>query len=228
MSDINVSMTAVHIIAGATRNFAAYAKVARQYGGENGLNRELVSYAPRVERVYQALSAKYDFGNWPIDVVENFGESCLDRAWLGDLTEAYFQQFMLYASAATQGGIEAADMDMCRKAWHGPSSPFLETYSSAWVSMAHVSPRTLDGLNALRDSDALPFWISSTLYGYIVRFDALATYDVAEDEASTIVKRLAVCSDLGAIAALLAANGLDAAHLDADGPIIEGLREYEH
>lgn len=228
MSDINVSMTAVHIIAGATRNSVTYSNVARANGGQDELNRELVGYAPRVERVYQALSAKYDFGHWLIDVVENFGASCLDRAWLGDLSEAYFQQFMLYASAATQRGIEAADMDMCREAWHGPSSPFLETYSCAWVSMAHVSPRTLDGLNALRDSDALPFWISSTLYGYIVRFDALATYDVAEDEANTIVKRLAVCSDLGAIAELLAANGLDAAHLDADGPIIDGLREYEH
>lgn len=106
------------------------------------------------------------------------------------------------------------------------ADPFKETYRSAWISTAHLTPETLNYLNAL-PSDMLPFWMCPTLYGWIVRFDALDTIGLAE-EGEEESRELSECADLMAIKAALYEHGYQAAHLDADGPVIEGLASYDH
>lgn len=120
--------------------------------------------------------------------------------------------------------------DLARKAEEKAAAddPFKESYRSAWVSTCHISARSLDGLNALRDSGLLPFYIHDTVYGYIVRFDALEQYGLADDEKNTIIKRLAASPDMVAIKEALYKHGYQVAHLDSDGPVIEGLEEYDH
>lgn len=106
------------------------------------------------------------------------------------------------------------------------ADPFQETYKSAWLSTCHLAPETLNYLNAL-PADMLPFWVHATLYGWIVRFDALDTIGLAE-EGEEESRELAGCADLMAIKAALFKHGYQAAHLDADGPVIDGLTAYDH
>lgn len=228
MSATNVSMTAVYIVMGANDAPCSMQDLINRHPGEQEVNEILAGFAPKVERVYQSLKDAHDFGVWLYDVVQPFGQALVRALVNGANDEGAFRALISQAREACDETLTGAEIETARLAWNGTASPFAETYASAWISMEHVTPRTLDGLNALRDSDVLPFWISQTLYGYIVRFDALATYDLAEDETNSIVKRLATCDDMRAIASLLAAHGLQAAHLDADGPTIPGLQTFDH
>ncbi len=106
------------------------------------------------------------------------------------------------------------------------ADPFQETYKSAWINPAHITPETLNYLNAL-PADMLPFWIQATLYGWIVRFDALETIGLAE-EGEEESRELAGRADLMAIKDALFKHGYQAAHLDADGPVIDCLTAYDH
>ncbi|QEQ94826.1 hypothetical protein pEpSNUABM08_79 [Erwinia phage pEp_SNUABM_08] len=107
------------------------------------------------------------------------------------------------------------------------ADPFQETYKSAWISTAHLNPATLDGLNGITANRDLPFWIHQTAYGWIVRFDALDTYGSIEEE-GIAAHWISQQADLMAIKAALYEHGYQAAHLDADGPVIDGLQQYDH
>ena len=107
------------------------------------------------------------------------------------------------------------------------ADPFKETYRSAWLSTAHLTPATLKGLNSITDNNALPFWIHQTAYGWIIRFDAVDAFGTIEDENATAYW-IEQQADINAIKAALYAHGYEAAHLDQDGPIIAGLTEYDH
>ncbi|ENZ5742849.1 hypothetical protein ACGWZF_004251 [Enterobacter hormaechei] len=107
------------------------------------------------------------------------------------------------------------------------ADPFQETYKSAWISTAHLNPATLDGLNNITVNRDLPFWIHATAYGWIVRFDALDTYGSIEEE-GIAAHWISQQADLQAIKAALYEHGYQAAHLDADGPLIDGLQQYDH
>lgn len=107
------------------------------------------------------------------------------------------------------------------------ADPFQETYKSAWISTAHITPATLDGLNSITANRALPFWIHQTAYGWIVRFDALEQFGSVEGE-GVAAHWISQQADLMAIKAALFKHGYQAAHLDQDGPIIEGLEAYDH
>jgi hypothetical protein len=122
-----------------------------------------------------------------------------------------------------------AAFDLARKAEEkaAAADPFKETYRSAWLSTCHLTPATLKGLNDITSNRALPFWIHSTAYGWIIRFDALDAFGTIEAENVT-AHWIANQPDIQAIKQALYKHGYEAAHLDADGPAIEGLEEYDH
>lgn len=122
-----------------------------------------------------------------------------------------------------------AAFDLARKAEEkaAAADPFKETYRSAWLSTCHLTPATLKGLNDITANRALPFWIHSTLYGWIIRFDALDAYGTIEEENVT-AHWIANQPDIQAVKEALYKHGYEAAHLDADGPVIDGLQEYDH
>lgn len=107
------------------------------------------------------------------------------------------------------------------------ADPFQETYKSALISTAHLNPATLDGLNRITASRDLPFWIYGTEYGWIVWFEAVDAIGLIEEE-HPAAYWIAQQADLLAIKAALFKHGYQAAHLDKDGPIIDGLEEYDH
>lgn len=222
----NIAMTAVHLVAGATSRRETFAAMAKHFEGEQRLSRALVEYAPAVERVYQALESRADLGDWLYDCVERYGAACLDLVYIGSSMQDHFDTLIDFANCAAMGTLTDEDRNVAQLAWHGLVSPFSETYSAAWVSTAHISARTMDVLNAM-PADMIPYWVSPTLYGWIVRFDALATYSLSDDSTGP-EEYLATSADLVSIGRLLATHGLQAAHLDADGPLIDGLKEYEH
>lgn len=106
------------------------------------------------------------------------------------------------------------------------ADPFQESYHVAWVSTAHIAPATLEALNATRTDD-LPFWIHATAHGWIVRFDALDACGSVEEEGAA-AHWISQQPDILAIRDALYAHGYQGAHLDADGPIITGLNDYDH
>ena len=107
------------------------------------------------------------------------------------------------------------------------ADPVQETYKSAWISTAHLNPATLDGLNRITANRDLPFWIHGTEYGWIVRFDAVEAIGLIEEE-NRAAWWIAQQDDIKAIKEALFKHGYQAAHLDQDGPIIEGLEEFDH
>lgn len=119
--------------------------------------------------------------------------------------------------------------DLARKAEEkaAAADPFKENYRSAWLSTGHLTPATLKGLNSMTDNHALPFWIHQTAYGWIIRFDAVDAFGTIEDENATAYW-IEQQADIQAIKTALYKHGYEAAHLDADGPMIDGLQEYDH
>jgi uncharacterized membrane protein len=107
------------------------------------------------------------------------------------------------------------------------ADPFQETYKSALISTAHLTPATLGVLNRITASRDLPFWIYATEYGWIVWFEAVDAIGLIEEE-HPAAYWIAQQADLLAIKAALFKHGYQAAHLDKDGPIIDGLEEYDH
>lgn len=107
------------------------------------------------------------------------------------------------------------------------SDPFAETYKTAWISTAHIKPATLVGLNGITENRDLPYWIHQTLYGWILRFDALDACGSLEEEGAA-AHWISQQPDLMEIKGLLSKHGYQAAHLDQDGPVIEGLTEYDY
>ena len=99
-----------------------------------------------------------------------------------------------------------------------------ENYKTAFLSTAHIDVDTLDKLNEATVNRALPYWVIATEYGWIIRFDTLGARDPDDD----LERWLASRRDLMEIRDLLNKHGYQAAHLDQDGPAIEGLFEYEH
>lgn len=107
----------------------------------------------------------------------------------------------------------------------GDVDPFAaENYKVAFVSTAHLDIDTLDKLNGETVARSLPYWIVPTEYGWIVRFDTLGACDPDDESERWLASR----RDLTEIRDLLNKHGYQAAHLDQDGPAIEGLFEYEH
>lgn len=103
---------------------------------------------------------------------------------------------------------------------------FNETYKTAFISTAHLTQKTDQVLRMVRDADALPFWIHATEYGYIVRFSAFNAQGAEWGELSANEWQIVGCDDLMNIGKALAEAGIDAAHFDADGPMIDGLEDY--
>lgn len=122
----------------------------------------------------------------------------------------------VYDDAFNLASVPATDAD-----------PFAETYRTAWISTAHIAPATLDGLNDITANRALPFWAHQTEYGWIIRFDALEEFGSMEAE-GVAAHWISQQADIQEIKAMLFKHGYQAAHLDADGPVIEGLTEYDH
>ena len=121
---------------------------------------------------------------------------------------------------------DGLSLDDCKYIWdQSPVDPFAaENYKSAFISTAHISAETLDKLNEATETRSLPYWILATEYGWLVRFDMLGAQDPDDD----LERWLASRRDLMEIRDLLNKYGYQAAHLDQDGPAIEGLFEYEH
>ena len=60
-----------------------------------------------------------------------------------------------------------------------------------------------------------------------MRFDAVDEIGLIEEE-NRAAYWIAQQDDIKAIKAALSEHGYQAAHLDQDGPIIDGLEEYDH
>jgi hypothetical protein len=98
---------------------------------------------------------------------------------------------------------------------------FNETFKTAVLSTAHLTPETLKTLNALEINRDLPYWVHPTDHGFIVRGYAVR-FDVNAGGEDCLSSR----PDIVAVFAALQAAGIDAALFDADGPIIDGLPDY--
>lgn len=111
------------------------------------------------------------------------------------------------------------------------SDPFAERYQVATMSTGHLSERTLSILNAAEANGDLPYWLKPTGFGWIFWADVWneCREDLADAaERGTTSSAILECSDLAEIWQAMNSHGYQWAQLDADGPIIPGLRTYEH
>lgn len=170
----------------------------------------------RLEELIEWLSKFGDTETAPAPRVYPSKQAALDS---GDFNHGAMSGARL-ESAIKRGEVKIQPQE------NASADPFPESYRVAWVSTAHIAPATLEALNATRTDDLL-FWIHATAYGWIVRFDALDACGSVEEEGAA-AHWISQQPDILAIRDALYAHGYQGAHLDADGPIITGLNDYEH
>lgn len=107
---------------------------------------------------------------------------------------------------------------------------FPEVEKVATISTAHISADNLRALEAMEINNDLPFWILSTGFGYICRFEAAIRMWEEQDDANLMhpLPEAHLDDTFSALCCELAENGFQVVHLDQDGPLIEDLHEYDH
>lgn len=86
------------------------------------------------------------------------------------------------------------------------------------LSTAHIEQSTLELLNDTEKSGDLPFWIHSTSYGFIIRFNAM---EASEEGSDTDFKNA-----LADLKQRLSLADISVIHLDCDAPVYPCLPEY--
>lgn len=107
---------------------------------------------------------------------------------------------------------------------------FPEVEKVVTISTAHISADNLRALEAMEINSDLPFWILSTGFGYICRFEAAIRMWEEQDDANLMhpLQEAHLDDTFSALCCELAENGFQVVHLDQDGPLIEDLHEYDH
>lgn len=102
-----------------------------------------------------------------------------------------------------------------------------EKYTTAIISTGHVTKETGERMDNQTLNDAAKItWVIPFQYGWLVRLDVLKTVceecETLEEKLLTLgLKQPEVVNF-----ALLRDNGIDAVHLDCDGPLVEGLETW--
>lgn len=114
----------------------------------------------------------------------------------------------------------------------GEKLVFPQTEKAVIINTSHISFGNLITLNGLMEFDKLPWWIVSTDYGYIIRFEAAV--NVWEEENNIVTpdlmhpfKAVGLDDTFSALCATIAENGFDVIHLDRDAAEVAGLHIYE-
>lgn len=109
---------------------------------------------------------------------------------------------------------------------------FPEMDKLAIISTSHISAENLRALDSQQANNDLPYWIVSTGFGYIIRFEtAVQNWQAGCESQPDLMHpfREAHLDDtFSALCVELKDYGFNGMHLDADADEIEGLQTYEH
>lgn len=109
---------------------------------------------------------------------------------------------------------------------------FPEVDKLAIISTSHISAENLRALDSQQANNDLPYWIVSTGFGYIIRFEtAVQNWEAGCESQPDLMHpfREAHLDDtFSALCVELKDYGFNGMHLDADADEIEGLQTYEH
>lgn len=187
-----------------------------------------------VDQLRAAIIAEY---NLQYDRPDAFEESnarivglCMGEqryAWNPEgLDDAEFHYVLPVPAPAIQEAAADIKKDVSRKA------RFPEIETMPIISTSHISPENLNALNAMECNRGLPYWITHTGFGWIVRFEtAVKNWEAGMEDQQDLMHPFQGANlddTFSALCCDLAGYGFQAVHLDCDADEIEGLQTYEH